>query len=150
MKGLIVSAVVVAAMFLFTYLPQVAALAFISGPLAFVAAVPLVLGESYFIINYLARSLLFDKAGVDLFDAVGPARSVESSGADVILQILAQKGHSALVESGKKANASSAKRGAIGSLIGNPLSRFSTVGNAYASLPRCWLTLQRTASSATS
>lgn len=57
-------------MFFFTYLPQVAALAFVSGPLAFIAAVPLVLGESYLVINFLARSLLFDRAGVDLFDAV--------------------------------------------------------------------------------
>jgi hypothetical protein len=37
---------------------------------AFVAAVPLVLGEAYVVINFLARSFLFDTVGTDLFDAV--------------------------------------------------------------------------------
>jgi hypothetical protein len=32
--------------------------------------VPLVLGEAYVVINFLARSFLFDTVGTDLFDAV--------------------------------------------------------------------------------
>jgi hypothetical protein len=69
-KGVILSLVVVLAMFFFTYLPQVAVLAFVTGPLAFVAAVPLVLGEAYFVILFLTKGFLMGQIGVDLFDAV--------------------------------------------------------------------------------
>jgi hypothetical protein len=85
-RGIIISIGIVAAMFFFTYLPQVAVLAFISGPLgkrmisfffgmelnntAFIAAVPLVLGEAYFLIMFFTRGFLLGNAGLDLFDAV--------------------------------------------------------------------------------
>lgn len=72
-------------MFVFTYLPQVAVLAFVSGPLgklaihtpgmianslAFIAAVPLVLGEAYVVVNFVTKAFFFDRIGTDLFDAV--------------------------------------------------------------------------------
>lgn len=76
-------------MFFFTYLPQVAVLAFISGPLgkllnlctsrrstslmdliAFIAAVPLVLGEAYFVVMFFTRGFLLGPAAIDLHDAV--------------------------------------------------------------------------------
>lgn len=37
---------------------------------AFIAAVPLVLGETYVILNLFLRSFLVGQIGVDLFDAV--------------------------------------------------------------------------------
>jgi hypothetical protein len=81
---------VIIAMFFFTYLPQVAVLAFVTGPLgasvfrkilveafahtayssAFIGAIPLVLGESYLVLTFLTRTFLIGQAGVDLFDAV--------------------------------------------------------------------------------
>ncbi|KAK4334845.1 hypothetical protein RTBOTA2_003598 [Rhodotorula toruloides] len=79
-----ISMVTAALMFTFTYFPQVAFLAFISGPLAFVAAVPLVLAESYFIILFLHRTFLTPAIAERIFDAV-----------------LVQKGYSDLVENGR-------------------------------------------------
>ncbi|KAK6903901.1 hypothetical protein L486_03476 [Kwoniella mangroviensis CBS 10435] len=110
-KGVLVSVGVVAALFSFTYLPQVAVLAFVSGPLAFALAVPLVLGESYVVINFLTRALLVNQAGVDLFDAV-----------------LLQRGHLTLVEHGRQVTSggSSGKSKVLGTLLMKPLSRFST------------------------
>lgn len=55
-------------MFFFTYLPQVAALAFVEGPAAPFAAIPLVLSESSTLLNVLARSFLIEEALVDTFD----------------------------------------------------------------------------------
>jgi hypothetical protein len=40
--------------------------------LAFIGAVPLVLGESYIIIMFLTRTYLIGQASTDLFDAVSP------------------------------------------------------------------------------
>lgn len=77
---------VVAGMFGLAYLPQVALLAFVSGPLgwysvsntsvaqivsvAFIAAVPLVLGEAFVVVNFLTRTFLLGQVGIDLFDSV--------------------------------------------------------------------------------
>lgn len=38
--------------------------------IAFIGAIPLVLGESYLILTFLTRTFLIGQAGVDLFDAV--------------------------------------------------------------------------------
>ncbi|WWC67754.1 uncharacterized protein I206_101666 [Kwoniella pini CBS 10737] len=109
-KGVLVSLGVVVALFTFAYLPQVAVLAFVSGPLAFGLAIPLVLGESYVVINFLTRALLVNQAGVDLFDAV-----------------LLQKGHSTLVEHGRQVTSGgNGKSKVMGTLLMKPLSRFST------------------------
>lgn len=91
LKGIIISLAIVAGLFAIAYLPQVAILAFVSGPLgesarddgveaelpadgclAFVAAVPLVLGEAYVLINFVMKSFIFGQAGIDLFDTVRP------------------------------------------------------------------------------
>jgi hypothetical protein len=40
--------------------------------LAFIGAVPLVLGESYIIIMFLTRTYLLGQASIDVFDAVSP------------------------------------------------------------------------------
>lgn len=39
---------------------------------AFVGAIPLVLGESYIVIMFLTRTYLIGQASTDLFDAVHP------------------------------------------------------------------------------
>ncbi|WVR04485.1 hypothetical protein IAU60_001489 [Kwoniella sp. DSM 27419] len=108
-KGVLLSVAVVAAMFFLTYLPQVAVLAFVSGPLSFILAVPLVLSEAYVVINFMTRALLINQAGVDLFDAV-----------------LLSKGHSTLVEAGRQVTSSGGASKQLGTLLMKPLSRFST------------------------
>lgn len=108
LKGTAVSVAIVIAMFIFTYLPQVAVLAFVSGPLAFIAAVPLVLGEAYVIVNFVTRTFIFDQIGTDLFDAV-----------------LVQKRCNALVEKGRKVTVTKGRASQLGKVITKPLGRFS-------------------------
>jgi len=57
-------------MFLFTYLPQVAAMAFTSGPLAPLTTALLVLSESSTLINVLSKTFLVEDALIDTFDGV--------------------------------------------------------------------------------
>ncbi|WWC87068.1 uncharacterized protein L201_001954 [Kwoniella dendrophila CBS 6074] len=109
-KGVLISIGVVVGAFSFAYLPQVAVLAFVSGPLAFGLAVPLVLGEAYVVITFLTKALLVGQAGLDLFDAV-----------------LLQKGHSTLVANGRQISpGSNGKSKVLGTLLSKPLSKFST------------------------
>ncbi|WVF69993.1 hypothetical protein IAT40_004778 [Kwoniella sp. CBS 6097] len=108
-KGILFSVAIVAGLFFFTYLPQVAVLAFVSGPLAFVLAIPLVLSEAFVVINFLTRALLVNQAGIDLFDAV-----------------LLLKGHSSLVEHGRQVTSTGGTTKQLGTLLMKPLSRFST------------------------
>jgi hypothetical protein len=65
---------VVAFMFLFTYVPQVAVLVFVNGPLAAFTTVLLVLSESSTLINLLSRNFLIQDALVDTFDGTLVAR----------------------------------------------------------------------------
>lgn len=64
-------------MFFFTYVPQMAIMAFTSGPLAAISAAILVLGESSTITNVLSRSFLVEDALVDTFDGTLVARDQE-------------------------------------------------------------------------
>ncbi|KAJ9110762.1 hypothetical protein QFC20_002803 [Naganishia adeliensis] len=107
---------VIVAMFFFTYLPQVAVLALVTGPLAFIGAIPLVLGESYLVLTFLTRTFLIGQAGVDLFDAVLLARN-----------------HTELVKKGRQLNPASKANGGkvtqLGRAITKPLSsKLSTDG----------------------
>ena len=72
---------VTSTMFFFTYIPQVALLAFTSGPLAPVSAALLVLSESSTIVNFLSRTFLLRDSLTDTFDgtlvACGDAELVE-------------------------------------------------------------------------
>jgi hypothetical protein len=52
------------------YLPQVAALAVVNGPVAFVNAALLCLSESSFLITMLSRAFLLEDALLEVFDAV--------------------------------------------------------------------------------
>ncbi len=65
---------VTAAMFLFTYAPQLAILFFTQGPLAAVTTALLVLSESSTITQALAKSLLIEDSLVDTFDGTLLAR----------------------------------------------------------------------------
>ncbi|RFU34457.1 hypothetical protein B7463_g1835, partial [Scytalidium lignicola] len=60
---------VIAFMFTFTYIPQVAVLAFVNGPFAVITAILLTLSESSVIILLLSRNFFIQDALVDTFDA---------------------------------------------------------------------------------
>ncbi|ODN75482.1 hypothetical protein L202_06615 [Cryptococcus amylolentus CBS 6039] len=109
LKGVALSAAAVVFLFTFTYLPQVGILVFVSGPLAFILAIPLVLSEAYFVVTFFARGFLSGQVGVDLFDAV-----------------LLQKGHQTLVENGRQVtDAGGGKAKQLGNLVRKPLAKFS-------------------------
>ncbi|OWZ45806.1 hypothetical protein C356_03065 [Cryptococcus neoformans c45] len=107
-KGVLMSAGVIAVLFTFAYLPQVAVLAVISGPLAFVLAIPLILGEAFVMVMFLTRGILVAQATVDIFDAV-----------------LLQKGHTVLVENGRHVTNKGGRVKQLGTLMTKPLSRFN-------------------------
>jgi hypothetical protein len=65
---------VVAFMFVFAYLPQLAVLVFVNGPLAAFTTILLTLSESSTIITLLSRTSLIQDALVDTFDGVMVAR----------------------------------------------------------------------------
>lgn len=65
-------------MFFFTYMPQMAIMAFTSGPLSAISAGLLVLSESATITNLLSRSFLVEDALIDTFDGTLIARDQES------------------------------------------------------------------------
>lgn len=108
---MLTSAGITAGMFFFTYLPQVAFCAFFSGPLAFVAAAVMVLGESYAIILTVTKTFLLGNAQDRLFDAV-----------------LIQRGHEHLVENGREISVNSSGIKKLGKAVTKPLDRFSKEG----------------------
>lgn len=66
---------VIAFMFIFTYLPQLAVLVFVNGPLAAFTTILLTLSESSTLITLLSRTFLIQNALVDTFDGVLVARN---------------------------------------------------------------------------
>jgi len=85
-------------MFIFTYLPQAAILAFTSGPLAALSAALLVLSESSTLTMVLSKAFLIEDSLIDTFDGtliaqghsdlVAKERTVKSGGAgDVIARL---------------------------------------------------------------
>lgn len=99
-------------MFIFTYLPQVAILALITGPLAPIAALPVIFGEIYVISNFLVRSFILPGATEKIFDAV-----------------LVQKGHKELVERGRTLKSGRGGGTVLGKSLLKPVSsKFSTEG----------------------
>ncbi|KDE07691.1 hypothetical protein MVLG_02150 [Microbotryum lychnidis-dioicae p1A1 Lamole] len=111
-RGVMWSICITVGMFIVTYLPQVAVLSVVSGPLAFIAAVPIVLAESYAITNVLLKSFLLAGATDKLFDAV-----------------LVNKGLSSLVERGREVNSTRGGGAVLGKSLLKPISsKFSTEG----------------------
>lgn len=69
-KSMTLSLVVTLLFFALFYIPQVAILAFTTGPLAFIGAIPLVLGEAAVTSRFLAKGLWLSDAQEKLFDTV--------------------------------------------------------------------------------
>ena len=95
-------------MFVFTYLPQAALMAFTQGPLAAASAALLVLSESSSIFTMLSKTLLIEDALVDTFDGV-----------------LMSKGTTDLVSSGRQIKAGHDPMAKLGKLIKKPFAKFS-------------------------
>ncbi|KAF8185015.1 hypothetical protein K438DRAFT_1837266 [Mycena galopus ATCC 62051] len=70
LKTLLTALGITAALFVFTYLPQVAFCALFSGPFAFATAALLVLGEAYAIIMFVSKAFFLGRAQDQLFNAV--------------------------------------------------------------------------------
>jgi len=66
---------IVTFMFLFTYLPQLAVLVFVNGPLAAFTTILLTLSESSTLITLLSKNFLLQDALVDTFDGVLVAKN---------------------------------------------------------------------------
>lgn len=108
--SLLLSVFITFNMFLWTYLPQAAALSLVNGPLAFATAVPLVLGESATLTLLITRGLWLAPALDNLFD-----------------QVLLDQGLTSLVAEGREIQGSGTAR-SLGKTAMAPLNRFSKEG----------------------
>ena len=99
---------ITAFMFVFTYLPQVAVMAFTNGPLAAISAALLVLSESNTLFTILSKTFLIDDALVDTFDGV-----------------LLSKNTSDLVSEGRQIRAGGDPIAKLGKLVKKPFARFT-------------------------
>jgi hypothetical protein len=96
------------ALFVFTYLPTVAVLAFVSGPLAFFTAIPVILGEGAAIGIVVSKSLWLGGAMEHLFD-----------------EVLLRQGLTKLVSGGRQIDKGKGHGKQLGKLLTRPLERFS-------------------------
>ncbi|KAF7965230.1 hypothetical protein HWV62_44915 [Athelia sp. TMB] len=109
-KSALTSLVITVLFFTLFYLPQVAFLAFTSGPLAFIAAIPVVLGEAALTSKFITKGLWLGDAHEKLFDTV----------------LASQPSGAPLVENAKNLSKSSAGRSSkVGKLLLKPVQRFS-------------------------
>lgn len=99
---------VVSGMFAFTYLPQLAALVFVNGPLAVLTTVLLVLNESSAIINMVSRNWLLQDALLDTFDGTLIARNATE-----------------IVREGREVKSGSDPMQKLGKILKSPFERFS-------------------------
>ncbi|KAG8827875.1 hypothetical protein FRC19_011576 [Serendipita sp. 401] len=95
-------------LFILTYLPTVAVLAFVSGPFAFIAAIPVILGEGAAIGIVVAKIFWLGQATERLFD-----------------EVLVQQGLTKLVSRGREMQSDGRHGKRIGKLLTKPLERFS-------------------------
>ena len=105
---LLLSISVVAAMFFFTYLPQLAVLIFVNGPLAVFTTVILILNESATIVNVLSRTWLLRDALVDTFDGT-----------------LVSKNMTNIVEEGRELRPGADGVDRLGRILKSPFQKFS-------------------------
>ncbi|KAK4693815.1 hypothetical protein P7C71_g3648, partial [Lecanoromycetidae sp. Uapishka_2] len=96
------------AMFAFTYLPQMAVMAFTSGPLAAISAALLVLSESSTLFTILSKTFLIEDALVDTFDGV-----------------LVTKNTTNLVSEGRQIKGGSNLMGKLGKITKKPFQKFT-------------------------
>jgi len=99
---------VVASMFAFTYVPQLAVLVFVNGPLAVFTTVILILSESSTIISILSRNFLLQDALLDTFDGTLVARDATN-----------------IVSEGRELKSGRDPMARLGKIIKTPFSGFS-------------------------
>ena len=99
---------VVGSMFAFTYLPQLALLVFVNGPLAVFTTVLLILSESATIISLVSRNFLLQDALLDTFDGT-----------------LVSKNATELVTEGRQLKSGADPIDRLGKILKSPFSRFS-------------------------
>jgi hypothetical protein len=95
-------------MFVFAYLPQMAVMAFTSGPIAAITAALLTLSESSTLINLLSRTFLVEDALIDTFDGTLLTRECTN-----------------LVEGGRQIKSGGDNIARLGKLIKKPFARFT-------------------------
>jgi len=95
-------------MFLFTYLPQAAIMAFTSGPFAAISAALLVLSESSTLFTLLSKNFLIADALADTFDGV-----------------LISKNTTELVAEGRQINSGNNSAAMLGKMIKKPFTKFT-------------------------
>ncbi|KAI5917659.1 hypothetical protein F4810DRAFT_695553 [Camillea tinctor] len=99
---------VTAFMFLFTYLPQLAILVFVNGPLAVLTTVLLILNESSTIVNIISRNFLLQEALLDTFDGTLVARNANE-----------------IVSEGRQLKSGSDPIARLGKILKSPFSKFT-------------------------
>ncbi|KAI8966384.1 hypothetical protein F5Y11DRAFT_309096 [Daldinia sp. FL1419] len=99
---------VTASMFFFTYLPQLAILMFVNGPLAVFTTVLLILNESSTIVNLISRNFLLQDALLDTFDGTLVARNAVG-----------------IVSEGRQLKSGQDPIGRLGKILKNPFSKFT-------------------------
>lgn len=95
-------------MFALTYIPQLAVLVFVNGPLAVATTVLLVLNESSTIINVIARNWMLQDALLDTFDGTLLARN-----------------QTGVVSEGREIKSGSDPMQKLGRILKSPFAKFS-------------------------
>lgn len=99
---------VLAGMFAFTYLPQLAIMVFVDGPIAFLSTVLLVLNESSTIVSMVSRTWILQDALLDTFDGT-----------------LVSKNATNLVTEGRELKSGGDPIAKLGKILKSPFDRFS-------------------------
>lgn len=99
---------VMAGMFAFTYLPQLAVLVFVDGPIAVFSTVLLVLNESSTIVSTVSKSWVLKDALLDTFDGT-----------------LVSKNANSLVTEGRELKSGSDPIAKLGKILKSPFDKFS-------------------------
>ncbi|KAI1392210.1 uncharacterized protein F4822DRAFT_436171 [Hypoxylon trugodes] len=102
------TATVLASMFFFAYLPQLAILIFVNGPLAVFTTILLILNESSTIINIVSRNFLLQDVLLDTFDGTLVARNAND-----------------IVSKGRQLKSGSDPISRLGKIIKSPFSKFT-------------------------
>ncbi|KAI0805488.1 hypothetical protein GGR55DRAFT_655473 [Xylaria sp. FL0064] len=99
---------VTTAMFFFTYLPQLAILVFVNGPLAVFTTVLLILNESSAIVNIVSRNFLLQDAIIDTFDGT-----------------LVSRNATGIVSEGRQLKSGTDPIARLGKILKSPFSKFT-------------------------
>lgn len=104
----LLSTTVIAGMFVFTYVPQLAVLALFNGPLAVFTTILLVLNESSTIVNIVSRTYLLQDALLDTFDGTLVARNADG-----------------IVREGRELHPGANPMQKLGKILKSPFSKFT-------------------------